>query len=233
MRTFLFITPFTSLGSTPRNEVSGSKGRNCSKDLIHPAKGLPSCWNNSLPPAGMSEAVSEAISPVLFHHWKQTDKNSENNLNSLIVENGISLLFHHVIVYLLKYNKWKSSPIESTEKSQWRFRAHDAGNTSISPRWLLLPAPTPEAMLCCLCLALGPLALPRIPLAGRESGASPLPASGTLLSPTRSWYLKHNEIALSCFAHRFCCAAQYTSEEKFLALKPSIYEGQFLTRSIM
>ena len=54
-------------------------------------------------------------------------------------------------------------------------------------------------------------------------GFSRLSAFRTLLSPTLSWQLKPDGIALSGSAHRFCWAARYTSEENFLVLKPSIY----------
>ena len=60
-------------------------------------------------------------------------------------------------------------------------------------------------------------------LPGWASRACSLSAFRTLPSPTLSWQLKPDGIALSGSAHRFCWAARYTSEENFLVLKPSIY----------
>lgn len=103
-----------------------------------------------------------------------------------------------------------------------RFHRH---GTLVTPASAPRPplSPHPRVIICGFPLAPGHPAFPEIP-PRLSTWASSLPASHTLPSPTLSWYLKQNGTALSCFAHRCCCATQYTSEENFPALMPSIYK---------
>lgn len=117
------------------------------------------------------------------------------------------------------YNRWKSSPTVKWKISVTIPWTLDADYTSFCPHWLLFPLPPPRKLRSAdFHLALGPRAFPGI----SPTAENPGPLQFWL--PGLCSYLKHNQIALSCFAHRFCCAAQYTSEEKFLALKTSIYK---------